>query len=86
MLRLRLVLLSAILASPSLATAQTVAIAQISGVVVDDSGGALPGVEITVTQTTTALTRSKRGSRGLPPTSRPASRCKSEAVRPSTSP
>src|SRR5918911_566854 len=37
--------------------AQTVAIAQISGVVSDESGGALPGVEVTVTQTATGATR-----------------------------
>jgi hypothetical protein len=39
------------------ALAQTVAVAQLSGTVVDDSGGALPGVEVTVTQTNTAMTR-----------------------------
>ena len=33
------------------AFAQTVAVAQLSGTVVDDSGGALPGVEVTVKQT-----------------------------------
>src|SRR5580765_2014932 len=37
--------------------AQTVAIAQISGVVNDESGGALPGVEVQVTQTATGATR-----------------------------
>src|SRR5436190_5089465 len=37
--------------------AQTVAIAQISGVVSDDSGAALPGVEVQVTQTATGATR-----------------------------
>ena len=37
--------------------AQTVAVAQLSGTVVDDSGGALPGVEVTVTQTNTGMTR-----------------------------
>jgi len=37
--------------------AQTVAIAQISGVVSDESGGALPGVEVQVTQTATGATR-----------------------------
>jgi hypothetical protein len=37
--------------------AQTVAIAQISGVVSDESGAALPGVEVQVTQTGTGATR-----------------------------
>jgi hypothetical protein len=37
--------------------AQTVAIAQISGVVSDESGGALPGVEVQVTQTATGASR-----------------------------
>src|SRR5436190_6376517 len=37
--------------------AQTVAIAQISGVVSDESGAALPGVEVQVTQTATGATR-----------------------------
>ena len=37
--------------------AQTVAIAQITGVVSDESGGALPGVEVQVTQTATGVTR-----------------------------
>ena len=36
---------------------QTVAVAQLSGVVVDASGGALPGAEVTVTQTDTGMTR-----------------------------
>src|SRR5262245_41275402 len=36
---------------------QTVAVAQLSGVVVDSSGGALPGAEVTVTQTDTGMTR-----------------------------
>jgi hypothetical protein len=39
------------------AFAQAVAIAQLSGTVVDPSNGALPGVEVTVTQTDTGLTR-----------------------------
>jgi hypothetical protein len=38
-------------------SAQTVAIAQISGVVSDESGGALPGVEVQVTQTATGAVR-----------------------------
>jgi Carboxypeptidase regulatory-like domain len=36
---------------------QTITVAQLSGTVVDESGGALPGAEVTVTQTDTALTR-----------------------------
>jgi hypothetical protein len=53
----RLVALLLALAVPALAAAQTVAIAQISGVVTDESGAALPGVEVEVTQTATGLTR-----------------------------
>ena len=40
------------------ASAQTVAVAQLSGTILDDSGGAVPGVDVTVTQTATAMTRS----------------------------
>ena len=40
-----------------LGNGQTVAIAQISGVVSDESGGALPGVEVQATQTATGATR-----------------------------
>ena len=44
---------------------QTVAVAQLSGTVLDESGGALPGVEVTVTQTDTGMTRFVvAGSRG----------------------
>ena len=44
---------------------QTVAIAQISGVVSDESGGALPGVEVQVTQTATGAVRfAITGARG----------------------
>ena len=32
-------------------------VAQLSGTVADESGGALPGVEVTVTQTDTGMTR-----------------------------
>ena len=51
-----LVLACALAMAPS-ALAQTVAVAQLSGTVVDESGGALPGAEVTVTQTDTAMTR-----------------------------
>ena len=37
--------------------AQTVAVAQISGIVRDDSGGVLPGVEVTVMQVETGAVR-----------------------------
>jgi Carboxypeptidase regulatory-like domain len=66
----RLVVLLLILALPSDTAAQTVAIAQISGVVSDESGAALPGVEVQVKQTTTGLTRfvitGERGDYVLP--------------------
>jgi hypothetical protein len=39
------------------AMAQTVAVAQLSGTVVDQSGAALPGAEVTVTQTDTGMSR-----------------------------
>ena len=42
---------------PRIGHAQTVAIAQMSGVVSDESGAALPGVEVEVTQTATGATR-----------------------------
>jgi hypothetical protein len=44
-------------ALPPRALAQTVAVAQLSGTVMDESRGALPGVEVTVTQTDTGMTR-----------------------------
>ena len=45
--------------------AQTVAVAQLSGTVNDESNAALPGVDVTVTQTSTGMTRSVvTGSRG----------------------
>jgi hypothetical protein len=53
----RLLALLLALALPTVALAQTVAIAQISGVVKDESGAALPGVEVQVTQTATGATR-----------------------------
>ena len=36
---------------------QTVTVAQLSGTLMDESGGALPGAEVTVTQTDTGMTR-----------------------------
>src|SRR6266568_2710298 len=39
------------------AFAQTVAVAQLSGTVVDESGGALPGVEVSVAEISTGMTR-----------------------------
>jgi hypothetical protein len=48
----------AIVLPPGWVAAQTVAVAQLSGTVLDDSGGALPGVDVTVTQTDTGMTRS----------------------------
>src|SRR4051812_33984685 len=50
-------LVMALMFAPVAAIAQTVAVAQLSGTVLDESGGALPGVEVTVTQTDTAMTR-----------------------------
>jgi hypothetical protein len=43
---------------PTLAAAQAGSTAQIAGTVKDDTGGVLPGVTITVTQTATGFTRS----------------------------
>lgn len=58
MVRRRLLFLfSLMLAAPAMAAGQTVAIAQISGVVTDESGAALPGAEVQVTQTATGLVR-----------------------------
>ena len=51
-----LLVIALVLASAG-AFAQTVAVAQLSGTVLDESGGALPGVEVTVTQTETGMTR-----------------------------
>src|SRR4029453_19264502 len=45
------------LAFAPVAAAQTVAVAQLSGTVVDESGAALPGAEVKVTQTDTGMTR-----------------------------
>src|SRR3954452_24168491 len=52
-----LVFVFALALLPLGAAAQTVAVAQLSGTVLDDSGGALPGVDVTVTQTNTGMTR-----------------------------
>src|ERR1043165_6303189 len=58
MVRRSVILLGlALLLAPAMASAQTVAVAQLSGTVLDESGGALPGVEVTVTQTDTGMTR-----------------------------
>ena len=46
-----------LLLSSALSNAQTVAVAQISGVITDESGGALPGAQVQVTQTTTGAVR-----------------------------
>src|SRR5437763_7971895 len=50
-------LMAIALAATMSAFAQTVAVAQLSGTVLDESGGALPGVEVTATQTDTGMTR-----------------------------
>ena len=47
----------ALLLLPTAVWAQAVAVAQLSGTVLDESGGALPGVEVTVTKTDTGMTR-----------------------------
>src|SRR5829696_3492482 len=58
MVRRRVMLvLMALLLTAGGALAQTVAVAQLSGTVLDESGGALPGTEVTVTHTDTAMTR-----------------------------
>jgi hypothetical protein len=48
---------AALLAMPADSYAQAVTVAQLSGTVVDESGAALPGVEVTATQTDTGMTR-----------------------------
>lgn len=48
---------AAVLGGAPATFAQTITVAQLSGSVVDESGGALPGVEVTVTQTDTGMTR-----------------------------
>ena len=58
MLRRSLILfVIAVLLAPAGGFAQSVAVAQLSGTVLDESGGALPGVEVTITQTDTGMTR-----------------------------
>ena len=65
MFRGLLSLLCLVIAVPGIARAQTVAIAQVSGVVTDESGAALPGVQVEVTQIATGLTRfTTTGDRG----------------------
>src|SRR5678816_4920460 len=55
-----------ILLLPALASAQAVSTAQINGTVRDASGGALPGVTITATQTATGFKReTTTGENGL---------------------
>src|SRR5689334_14424131 len=49
--------LAVMLVSASSAFAQAVAVAQLSGTVLDQQNAALPGVDVTVTQTDTGLTR-----------------------------
>src|SRR3954469_5303720 len=58
MLRRMVIVFVMALLVPVLAVAQTVAVAQLSGTVLDESGAALPGVDVTVTQTDTGMTRS----------------------------
>src|SRR5688572_20204241 len=50
--------LAIMLASATHAFAQSVAVAQLTGTVIDESGGALPGADVTVTKTDTGMTRS----------------------------
>ena len=58
-------LIAIVLAIAASTFAQTVAVAQLSGTVTDESAAALPGVDVTVTQTSTGMTRSVvTGSRG----------------------
>ena len=57
MLRRSVWLTLAILVACVPAFAQTVAVAQLSGTVADESGAALPGAEVKITQTDTGMTR-----------------------------
>src|SRR4030095_10360878 len=57
-------------AAAPVALAQTVAVANLSGAVTDESGAAIPGVDVSVVQTDTAFTRTvitdERGVYALP--------------------
>ena len=52
------VVLALVLACAPRVSAQAVAVAQLSGTVIDDTNAALPGATVTVTQTDTGMTRS----------------------------
>jgi len=56
--RAAIVAVMALVCGRAIVVAQTVAVAQISGSVRDESGGVLPGVDVTVTQIQTGYTRS----------------------------
>src|SRR5438105_4809442 len=58
MTRKGLLLVALVFALTSRSAAQTVAVAQLSGTIVDESGGSLPGADVTVRQTDTGMTRS----------------------------
>ena len=55
--RILSVFVMALLLAPIGAAAQAVAVAQLSGTVLDESGAALPGVDVTITKTDTGMTR-----------------------------
>ena len=55
--RILSVFVMALLLASIEAAAQSVAVAQLSGTVLDESGAALPGVEVTITKTDTGMTR-----------------------------
>src|SRR5438067_4685336 len=57
MVRRCLLLAAIVFALARAAFAQSVAVAQLSGTVVDEAGGALPGVEVTASQTSNGMTR-----------------------------
>ena len=56
-LRVVIVVLSALLLAADVVLAQGGSTAQISGTVKDESGGVLPGADVTATQTDTGVTR-----------------------------
>jgi len=64
------VALTILLAIGKIGSAQTVAVAQLSGAGTDESGAAIPGAEVNVMQTDTGFTRSavsdERGEYTLP--------------------